>query len=301
MGTSMGGAGVLFLAVKHSDIWAAVAAGAPPLRRATHGETINGIPNIRHLPVMLVHGERDAAVTVEVSRRLATRMQQLGMTHEFREIPGGTHPDAGRIGGPWMFEFFERHVKSTVPPGPGLLPVPSPAAQPMNATATPLPESLRNGTAVIEQVRVWMLAEHVNVYPEVAVDQVTFPAREVDLNLDGTVDILMARYTTGQGDRPQSAFLSTPRGYRYVGTFNGSIRPLAVESGQRNRFVIASAMGSDRVHVRLAELRPDGLHQLATAILAAGDSGSVEGNRLYRELMTAAVVEPETLRNVFGM
>jgi hypothetical protein len=59
-------------------------------------------------------------------------------------------------------------------------------------------------------------------------------------------------------------------------------------------------MGSGRAHVRLAVLNPDGLHQLATAILAAGDSGTAEGNRLYRELMSAELVSPETLRHVFG-
>jgi dienelactone hydrolase len=300
MGTSMGGAGVLFLAVKHPDIWAAVAAGAPPLRRATHGETIEGIANIRHLPVMLVHGERDAAVTVEVSRRLAGRMQQLGMTHEYREIPGGTHPDAGRVGAPWMFSFFDRHTKSSAPPTPGLLSVPSPAAQPMNGTVTGLPRELRNGTATIEQVRAWMQAEHVKVFPEIPVEQVTFAVREQDLDFDGIIDVLMQRYVTGSGEGPYSAFLTTSRGYRFIGTFYGAIRPLPVELGQPSRFVIASAMGSARMHVRFAELKPDGLHQVATAILAAGDSGTVDGNRLYRELMSAQVVSWQTLSQIFG-
>jgi dienelactone hydrolase len=300
MGTSMGGAGVFFLAVKHPDIWAAVAAGAPPLRRATHGETIAGIPNIRHMPVMLVHGERDAAVTVEVSRRLANQMQYLGMTHEYREIPGGTHPDAGRVGAPWMFSFFDKHVRSTTSPGPGLLPVPSPATQPMNRTATPLPRDLRNGTATMEQVRDWMQAEHRKVFPEIPVEQVSLPIREEDLDLDGIGDVLIDRYVTGSSSRPTSTFLKTPRGYRFIGTFHGTVRPLAAESGQRSRFVIASAMGTSRMHLRLAELQADGLHQAAAAILTAGDSGSVEGNQLYREVMSADVVSPETLRKVFG-
>jgi hypothetical protein len=59
-------------------------------------------------------------------------------------------------------------------------------------------------------------------------------------------------------------------------------------------------MGTGRVHVRLAELTPDGLHQVAAAILAAGDSGTTDGNRLYRDLMSAEVVSAETLRQVFG-
>jgi dienelactone hydrolase len=106
MGQSMGGAGALYLAGKHPDIWAAVAAGAPPLRRGQAD-----IAAMRHMPVFLVHGDRDPLVTVEVSRRLASAMQELGMTYEFREIPGGSHPDAISMGAPWIFSFFDRHAK----------------------------------------------------------------------------------------------------------------------------------------------------------------------------------------------
>ena len=114
MGSSMGGAGALYLAVKHPDLWAAVAAGAPPIRRSS--ETIVNIAAIRHMPVMLVHGDRDALVTVEVSRRLANLMKELGMTYEYREIRGGSHPNAIDMGAPWMFSFFDRHAKAAAPP-----------------------------------------------------------------------------------------------------------------------------------------------------------------------------------------
>jgi predicted peptidase len=113
MGSSMGGAGALYLAVKHPNLWAAVGAGAPPIRRSS--ETIVNFAAIRHLPVILVHGDRDALVTVEVSRRLASLMKELGMTYEYREIPGGSHPNAIDMGAPWMFSFFEQHRKAALP------------------------------------------------------------------------------------------------------------------------------------------------------------------------------------------
>jgi dienelactone hydrolase len=116
MGSSMGGAGALFLAAKHPDLWAAVAAGAPPLPRGQ----VN-FAAMRHLPVFLVHGDRDAAVSIEVSRNIVTSMKELGMTYEFREIPGGAHPHAMQIGAPWMISFFERHAKSGVSGGAGRL------------------------------------------------------------------------------------------------------------------------------------------------------------------------------------
>lgn len=111
MGQSMGGSGAMYLAVKHADLWAAVAASAPAFRNGQKGN----LADIRHMPVMLVHGDSDRSVTVDVSRRLASAMQELGMTYEYREIRGGSHPDAIAMGAPWMFSFFDKHERSPVP------------------------------------------------------------------------------------------------------------------------------------------------------------------------------------------
>jgi hypothetical protein len=51
-------------------------------------------------------------VSVEVSRSIVAKMKELGMTYEYREIPGGGHPQAREIGAPWMIQSFERHAKS---------------------------------------------------------------------------------------------------------------------------------------------------------------------------------------------
>lgn len=110
----MGGAGALYLAAKHPNLWAAVAAGAPAIPRGTVDYSA-----MRHLPVFLVHGDRDGAVSVEVSRSIVSKMKELGMTYEYREIPGGGHPQAREIGAPWMIQFFERHAKSGARAGAG--------------------------------------------------------------------------------------------------------------------------------------------------------------------------------------
>jgi predicted esterase len=112
LGYSMGGAGALHLAIKHPQLWAAVAASAPALRPS---QSIESIEAIRHLPVMLVHGDRDRSVTVDVSRRLSSYMKKLGMTYEYREIPGGSHGTAISAGAPWMISFLKRHAKSGAP------------------------------------------------------------------------------------------------------------------------------------------------------------------------------------------
>jgi hypothetical protein len=64
--------------------------------------------------------------------------------------------------------------------------------------------------------------------------------------------------------------------------------------------VIGSSLGAGTALVQLAELREDGLHRIARGTLAAGDSGTDEGNRLFEELFRAGVVSSETLRTVFG-
>jgi predicted peptidase len=57
MGTSMGGAGAMYLAAKHPHLWAAVGAGAPAI---PHGSV--DYAAMRHLPVFLVLGDSDGAV-----------------------------------------------------------------------------------------------------------------------------------------------------------------------------------------------------------------------------------------------
>jgi poly(3-hydroxybutyrate) depolymerase/kynurenine formamidase len=86
-GHSMGGAGAYHLAARHPDVWAGVAVAAPaPLR-----ERIDDIASFRHIPVLVLHGDEDETVPVELSRTWVARMRELGMEHVYAEIPGGDH------------------------------------------------------------------------------------------------------------------------------------------------------------------------------------------------------------------
>ena len=85
-GHSMGGAGTLHLAIKYPDIWAALGPVAP-----AYGMRPDALPAITHIPVIMVHGDDDASVSVEVSRTWIAKMAELGMTHRYVEIPGGDH------------------------------------------------------------------------------------------------------------------------------------------------------------------------------------------------------------------
>jgi poly(3-hydroxybutyrate) depolymerase len=108
-GHSMGGAGALYLGIKHKDIWAAVAASAPAVRTQFHNPA--DLEQARELPVILIQGDADRAVPVEQTRKWAEKMKALGLTHEYREIRGGTHASTLDQGARDIFRFFDKHVR----------------------------------------------------------------------------------------------------------------------------------------------------------------------------------------------
>src|SRR5262245_61180739 len=108
-GHSMGGAGALFLGIKHKDVWAAVSASAPAIRANLH--TPDELDQAKDLPFILIHGDADTAVPVAQSREWAAKMKDLKMTYEYREIRGGTHSSTLPTGAPFTFKFFDKHVK----------------------------------------------------------------------------------------------------------------------------------------------------------------------------------------------
>jgi poly(3-hydroxybutyrate) depolymerase len=111
-GHSMGGAGTLFLGSKHADIWAAIAPVAP----AAFSMTENRVEILERLndadvPVMVVHGDEDEAVPVDLARTWAATMDEIGMDHEYVELPGITHGPVITVSQEHVYEFFGKHSK----------------------------------------------------------------------------------------------------------------------------------------------------------------------------------------------
>ena len=106
IGQSMGGAGTWYLGTKYPDIWAALAPMAP----AAYGSP-DVLQNGTHLPVMVVMGDADQLVDVNVTRRWVEKMRTLGMTYEYIEVPGGSHSSAGRENIGNVFDFLAKHRK----------------------------------------------------------------------------------------------------------------------------------------------------------------------------------------------
>ena len=103
MGHSMGGSGTLYLGAKHADIWAAIAADAPPGAGSAEGLAA------AKMPVLIIQGDADTAVPVAGTRRYVERLKELTADHKYIEIPGLDHSIAGI---PEMYEFFEKHTKA---------------------------------------------------------------------------------------------------------------------------------------------------------------------------------------------
>ena len=106
MGHSMGGGGTIHIALKNPDLFAALAPIAPALFRSP-----NELEKIKHVPIILVQGDKDNLVKVEKVRPWAEKMKALEMKYEYIEVAGGDHVNIAFTKMPNVFEFFNKHKK----------------------------------------------------------------------------------------------------------------------------------------------------------------------------------------------
>ena len=111
MGHSMGGAGAIFLGVKHAPNWAAIAAIAPATSPAGLTPDNFSLEPATSIPVIVVQGDADTLVPVAGTRRWIEKMKDLKMTHQYVEVPGGDHGSVIGTGMPDIFAFFNKYSK----------------------------------------------------------------------------------------------------------------------------------------------------------------------------------------------
>ena len=105
-GHSMGGGGTIYLGAEHSGIWAALA----PMSPAYMGS--HDILNDIVVPMMVVTGDKDTVVPVQMVRPFAQKMKQMEVKHVYKEIPGGNHGTTFYRNPELMaeiFDFFDQH------------------------------------------------------------------------------------------------------------------------------------------------------------------------------------------------
>jgi predicted esterase len=113
MGHSMGGAGAMYLGVKHASIWAGIGAMAPATAPA--GINPNNYPLVpaKNIPFVIVQGDQDTLVPVAGARLWIDKMKELGITHQYVEVAGGDHGSVLTTGMADIFGFFAKHSKNS--------------------------------------------------------------------------------------------------------------------------------------------------------------------------------------------
>ena len=111
MGHSMGGAGAIYLGVKHASLWAGIGAIAPAHAPAGITAANYSLEPAKQIPMIIVQGDADPLVPYAGVRQWIDKMKELGMTHQYIEIAGGDHGNVLTTGVPDIFAFFARHSK----------------------------------------------------------------------------------------------------------------------------------------------------------------------------------------------
>jgi poly(3-hydroxybutyrate) depolymerase len=105
MGHSMGGGGALYLGMKYADKFAGLAPIAPAIYSSP-----SQLQKIPSTPIIVVQGDADRLVKVEITRQWIDEMKQLGLPHKYIEIPGGDHVRVAAQNLPAIFAFFNAHT-----------------------------------------------------------------------------------------------------------------------------------------------------------------------------------------------
>ena len=110
MGHSMGGAGAIYLGVKHASLWAGIGAIAPAHAPAGIFPQNYSLAPAKDIPMIIVQGDQDPLVPVAGVRQWIDQMKELHITHEYIERAGGDH---GTVLNdvPAVIAFFNQHSK----------------------------------------------------------------------------------------------------------------------------------------------------------------------------------------------
>jgi predicted peptidase len=106
MGASMGGRGVLYLAYKHPDRFAAVAALCP---WATNTDWAQALKDV---PMWIFHGDQDKQVHISESEDMVKALKATGNDVKFTILPGRGHDIAEIFEMPALIEWILQQRKS---------------------------------------------------------------------------------------------------------------------------------------------------------------------------------------------
>jgi poly(3-hydroxybutyrate) depolymerase len=111
-GHSMGGAGTLFLASTHAELWAAVAPVAPAsfMMNENRAKILQALKEAG-LPILFVQGDADTVVSPVNTQMWVETAKELGLNYEYDELPGIGHGPVITASQKDVYAFFGRHSK----------------------------------------------------------------------------------------------------------------------------------------------------------------------------------------------
>jgi poly(3-hydroxybutyrate) depolymerase len=113
LGHSMGGAGAIYLGVKNASMWAAIGAYAPATQPAGINPVNYSLAPAKNVPMIIIQGDMDNLVSHLTSTRpWIEQMKELGITHQYVEVPGGDHEGVKITGAADVFAFFAKYSRN---------------------------------------------------------------------------------------------------------------------------------------------------------------------------------------------
>jgi poly(3-hydroxybutyrate) depolymerase len=111
-GLSMGGGGTLWVGLSYPDMWAAIA----PVCPAPPDGTKEKLGNALNIPVHYFQGDKDPAVNVDSTRKLVSKMKELGNQVEYVEYPGVQHDSwVNAYKDEFIFTWFSKFKRNKYP------------------------------------------------------------------------------------------------------------------------------------------------------------------------------------------
>jgi predicted esterase len=107
MGHSMGGYGSWSVAVNHPDLFAAIG----PIAGGGMPQTVARLSAIKHIPWIVIHGDKDPTVPVDESRKMVKAGEGLGIKIKYVEVPGGNHSNIVVPAFKDIFDWFDAHKR----------------------------------------------------------------------------------------------------------------------------------------------------------------------------------------------
>jgi hypothetical protein len=158
-----------------------------------------------------------------------------------------------------------------------------------------VPQEFQNGTASAEQAKAWAKV--------ILMGSGTLVTQERELAPGGKRALFISDTSNaGTGGNFYVVFDQTANGMRYLGDIEfGSCRAVGPAASGRPRLVTYWHMSAGEGRLGLWLLTAEGFRAIKSVTIHPGDSGTVEGNRIYEAFFGSKPVTEPLIETTFGV